>query len=333
MKETVCGRAAVLGVGAYVPPRVLSNHDLARMVDTSDAWIVERTGIRTRHVADPQLATSDLALPAAEEALRDAGVSADDLDLIICATTMPDMVLPATACLLQDRLGARRAGAFDLLAACSGFVYGLVLGSQMIAAGAARHVLVVGSEVLSKIVDWSDRTLCVLVGDGAGAAVLGPSVGGGGVRAVLLGADGAAADVLKMPAGGTRLPASAQTVAQGLHFVRMEGRTLFKLAVRVVPQAVEEVVRRAGWSLEDVDWVVPHQANRRIVEAVADGLGLPMDRFVCNIERYGNTSSASVPLALWEAVRDGRIRDGQRVVLVAFGGGFTWAACALVWGR
>lgn len=325
-------RATILGVGAHVPPRVLTNDDLARLVETSDAWIVERTGIRTRHVADPHLATSDLALPAAQEALRDAGLGPDELDLIICATTMPDMILPATACLIQDRLGARRAGAFDLLAACSGFVYGFVLGSQLIAAGAARHVLVVGSEVLSKIVDWSDRTLCVLVGDAAGAVVLGPATGKGGVQAVLLGADGGAADVLKMPAGGTRLPASPQTVAQGLHFVRMEGRALFKLAVRVVPPAVQEVARRAGWTLEDIDWVVPHQANRRIVEAVADALGLSLDRFVCNIERYGNTSSASVPLALWEAVRDGRIRDGHRVALVAFGGGFTWAACALVWG-
>lgn len=326
-------RATILGVGAYVPPRLLTNHDLEKLVDTSDAWIVERTGIRTRHLADPQQATSDVAFPAVEQALRQAGVSACDLDLIVCATTMPDMILPATACLLQDRLGARRAGAFDLLAACSGFVYGVVLASQMIASGAARYVLVVGAEVLSRIVDWSDRTLCVLVGDGAGAAILGPSSAGGGVRAVLVGADGSAADVLKMPAGGTRMPASADTVAQGLHYVRMDGPTLFKLAVRVVPQAIEEVVRRAGWALEEVNWIIPHQANRRIVEAVARALEMPLDRFVCNIDRYGNTSSASVPLALWEAVQDGRVRDGHRLVLVAFGGGFTWAACALEWGR
>ncbi len=326
-------RATILGVGGYVPPRILTNHDLSQMVDTSDAWIVERTGIRTRHVADPQEATSDLALPAAEQALRDAGVAAQELDLIVCATTMPDMALPATACLLQDRLGARRAGAFDLLAACSGFVYGVVLASQMIAAGAARYALVVGAEVLSKIVDWSDRTLCVLVGDGAGAVVLGPASCSGGVRAVLVGADGSAADVLKMPAGGTRMPASPDTVAQRLHYVRMDGPALFKLAVRVVPQAVQEVVRRAGWALEEVDWVVPHQANRRIVEAVAKALEIPFERFACNIDRYGNTSSASVPLALWEAVQDGRVREGHRVVLVAFGGGFTWAACALQWGR
>lgn len=310
----------------------MTNHDLEKLVDTSDAWIVERTGIRTRYLADAQQATSDVAFPAVEQALRQAGVPACDLDLIVCATTMPDMILPATACLLQDRLGARRAGAFDLLAACSGFVYGVVLASQMIAVGAARYVLVVGAEVLSRIVDWSDRTLCVLVGDGAGAAVLGPSTGGGGVRAVLVGADGSAADVLKMPAGGTRMPASADTVAQGLHYVRMDGPTLFKLAVRVVPQAIQEVVRRAGWALEEVDWVIPHQANRRIVEAVARALEIPFDRFVCNIDRYGNTSSASVPLALWEAVHDGRVREGHRLVLVAFGGGFTWAACALQWG-
>ncbi len=326
-------RAAVLGIGVHLPPRVLTNHDLERMVDTSDEWIVERTGIRTRRMADPELATSDLAVPAAQEALRDAGVSAEDLDLIICATTMPDYLLPATACLVQDRLGARRAGAFDLLAACSGFVYGMVLGSQMIAGGAARYVLVVGSEVLSKIVDWTDRTLCVLVGDGAGAVVLGPAGEGRGVQAVVVGADGGAGDVLKMPAGGTRMPASPETVANRLHYVRMDGRTLFKLAVRVVPEAIAEAARRAGWGLEEIDWVVPHQANRRIVEAVARALELPFDRFICNIDRYGNTSSASVPIALWEAVQDGRIREGDRVVLVAFGGGFTWAACALVWGR
>jgi 3-oxoacyl-[acyl-carrier-protein] synthase-3 len=326
-------RAAVLGVGAYVPGRVLTNHDLARMVDTSDEWITERTGIRTRHVADPDVATSDLAVPAAEEALRSAGVLPEELDLIICATTMPDYLLPATACLVQDRLGARRAGAFDLLAACSGFVYGVALGAQMIAGGAAQYVLVVGSEVLSKIVDWTDRTLCVLVGDGAGAVVLGPAQAGRGVQAVIMGADGSAGDVLKMPAGGTRLPTSPETVAQRLHYVRMDGRTLFRLAVRVVPEAVAEVVRRAGWTLEEVDWIVPHQANRRIVEALSRALEIPFHRFLCNIDRYGNTSSASVPLALWEGVRDGRIREGDRVVLVAFGGGFTWAACALVWGR
>ncbi len=324
---------AILGIGAYLPPRVLTNHDLERMVDTSDEWIVERTGIHTRRVADPELATSDLAVPAAQDALKAAGVSPEELDLIICATTMPDHLLPATACLVQDRLGARRAGAFDLLAACSGFVYGLVLGSQMVAGGAARYVLVVGAEVLSKVVDWTDRSLCVLVGDGAGAVVLGPTGHGRGVQAVVVGADGSASNVLNMPAGGTRLPASSETVANRLHYVRMDGRALFKLAVRVVPEAVVEVARRAGWQLHEIDWVVPHQANRRIVEAVARALELPFDRFVCNIDRYGNTSSASVPIALWEAVQDGRIRDGHRIVLVAFGGGFTWAACAVVWGR
>jgi 3-oxoacyl-[acyl-carrier-protein] synthase-3 len=332
-KDDSTPRATVLGLGVYVPPHVLTNHDLARMVDTSDEWIVERTGIRTRHVAPPESATSDLAVPAAEEALRSSGLAANDVDLVICATTMPDMILPATACLVQDRIGANRAGAFDLLAACSGFVYGVIVGSQMIASGAARHVLVVGAEVLSKIVDWTDRTLCVLVGDGAGAAVLGPSVRGRGVHSVVVGADGSAGEVLKMPAGGTRLPASPETVAQGLHYVRMDGRALFKLAVQVVPEAIAEVVQKAGWSLEEIDWIVPHQANRRIIEAVARSLDLPFDRFICNIDRYGNTSSASVPIALWEACRDGRIRDGDRVVLVAFGGGFTWAACALTWGR
>jgi 3-oxoacyl-[acyl-carrier-protein] synthase-3 len=326
-------RAAVRGLGVYVPPRVLTNDDLSRMVDTSDAWIVERTGIRTRHIAAPDQAASDLGIEAARAALADAGLEAGALDLIICATTTPDMLFPATACLIQDRLGARRAGAFDLLAACSSFVYGVIVAAQAIEAGAARHVLVVGAEVLSKLVDWTDRSLCVLVGDGAGAAILGPAEGGGGVRASVVGADGGAGDMLKLPGGGSRLPYSDEVLRGGLHYPRMDGRTLFRLAVRVVPDAIAGVVRRAGWSLDQVRWIVPHQANQRILEAVARQMGLPIERFVSTIERYGNTSSASVPISLWEARRDGRLRDGDRLVLAAFGGGFTWAACALTWGR
>ncbi|MDR7496724.1 MAG: beta-ketoacyl-ACP synthase III [Armatimonadota bacterium] len=328
----VC-RAAIRGLGVYVPPRVLTNDDLSRMVDTSDAWIVERTGIRTRHIASPDQAASDLGVAAARAALVDAGLEAGELDLIICATTTPDMLFPATACLIQDRLGARRAGAFDLLAACSSFVYGVIAAAQAIEAGVARHVMVVGAEVLSKLVDWTDRSLCVLVGDGAGAAVLGPAEGGGGVRAAVVGADGGAGDMLKLPGGGSRMPYSDEVLRQGLHYPRMDGRTLFRLAVRVVPDAIAEVVRRAEWSLDQVRWIVPHQANQRILEAVARQMGLPVERFVSTIEHYGNTSSASVPISLWEARGDGRIADGDRLVLAAFGGGFTWAACALTWGR
>ncbi|MDR7486237.1 MAG: beta-ketoacyl-ACP synthase III [Armatimonadota bacterium] len=326
-------RAAVLGLGVHVPSRVLTNADLERMVDTSDAWIIERTGIRTRRIAEPGEAASDLGVVAAEAALRDAGLQASALDLIICATTTPDMLFPATACLIQDRIGATRAGAFDLLAACSSFVYGVVSAAAAIEAGVVRHVLVVGAEILTKLVDWSDRTLAVLVGDGAGAVVMGPSESGAGVRASVVGADGSAGDLLKLPAGGSRLPMSQEVIAQRLHRARMDGQAVFKLAVRVVPDAIRQVVAAAGMTLDDIAWIVPHQANQRIIEAIARAMGLPLERFVCTIERYGNTSSASVPLSLWEALRDGRIRDGDHLVLVAFGGGFTWSACVLTWGR
>lgn len=326
-------RAAVLGLGVYVPTRVLTNADLERLVDTSDEWIVARTGIRTRRMVEPHQATSDLGVPAALDALSDAGLSADDLDLIICGTTTPDMLFPATACLIQDRIGARRAGAVDLLAACSSFVYGVVTAAQMIEAGVARHVLVVGAEVMTKLVDWNDRTTCVLIGDGAGAVVMGPSQNGGGVRSSVVGSDGSAGEVLCLPAGGSRIPMSQAAIEQRLHRARMDGQAVFKLAVRVVPDAIHQVVRKAGLNLDEVAWVVPHQANQRITEAVARAADLPLERFVSTIEAYGNTSSASVPLSLWEARRDGRIKDGDHLVLVGFGGGFTWAACLLTWGR
>lgn len=325
-------RAAILGLGVYVPPRVLTNDDLAKMVETSDAWIVERTGIRTRHVAEPDQAASDLAVPAAQAALVEAGLAASDLDLIICATTTPDMVFPATACLVQDRIGASRAGAYDLLAACSSFVYGIIGAAQLIEAGVMRHVLVVGAEVLSKLVDWTDRATCVLIGDGAGAVVLGPAEGNGALLASVVGADGSAGDLLKLPAGGSRIPMSAEVIRANLHRARMDGQAVFRLAVRVVPAAVREVVAKAGLTLDDIRWIVPHQANQRILEAVARAMGLPFERFICTIDRYGNTSAASIPISIWEARRDGRIKDGDRLVLAAFGGGFTWAATALTWG-
>jgi 3-oxoacyl-[acyl-carrier-protein] synthase-3 len=325
-------RAAVLGLGIHVPDRILTNADLARIVDTSDEWIVARTGIRTRRMVADHQAASDLGVPAAEAALRDAGVRARDLDLIICATTTPDMLFPATACLIQDRLEARRAGAMDLLAACSSFVYGVIAAGQMISAGLARYILVVGAEVLTKLVDWSDRTTCVLIGDGAGAVVMGPSTSGAGILASATGADGSAGDILRLPAGGSRLPLSQDVLAQRLHRARMDGQAVFKLAVRVVPEVVRTVVAAAGLSLDNIAWFVPHQANQRIIEAVARALDAPIERFVSTIEHYGNTSSASIPISLWEARRDGRLREGDALVLVAFGGGFTWSACVLTWG-
>jgi 3-oxoacyl-[acyl-carrier-protein] synthase-3 len=326
-------RAAVLGLGVHVPPRILTNADLEQMVDTTDEWIVTRTGIRQRHVVDPDQASSDLAVPAAEAALREAGIAAGDLDLVICATTTPDMLFPATACLVQTRIGAHRAGAFDLLAACSSFVYGVITASQAIETGMARYVLVVGAEVLSKLVDWTDRTTCVLIGDGAGAVVMGPSDRGTGVRATVVGADGSAGDILKLPAPGSRIPMTADVITQGLHRARMDGQSVFKLAVRVVPDAIRQVVRAADLMLDDIAWFIPHQANQRIIEAIAKASQVPLERFVSTIDRYGNTSSASIPLSLWEARRDGRVKDGDHLVLIAFGGGFTWSGCVLTWGR
>jgi 3-oxoacyl-[acyl-carrier-protein] synthase-3 len=326
-------RAAVIGLGVHVPERVLTNTDLERIVDTTDEWIVARTGIRTRHIVDEGQAASDLGVPAAAAALADAGVSADDLDLVLCATTTPDMIFPATACLIQDRLGARNAGAFDLLAACSSFVYGVISAAQMIETGLARHVLVVGTETLTRLVDWTDRTTCVLIGDGAGAVVMGPSTGEAGVRASVVGADGAAAAILQLPAGGSRIPITHEVIDQKLHRARMDGQAVFKLAVRIVPDAVRDVVRAAGLTLDDITAIIPHQANQRILDAVTRALNLPEERVISTIAQYGNTSAASIPLSLWEARRDGRVTDGAHVVLVGFGGGFTWSACVLTWGR
>lgn len=323
----------MLGLGIHVPSRVLTNADLEKLVDTSDEWIVARTGIRTRRIVEPDQASSDLAVPAAEAALRDAGVAAEALDLIICGTTTPDMIFPATACLIQNRIGAKNAGAFDLLAACSSFVYGVISATQMIEAGLAGRVLVVGAEVLTKLVDWTDRATCVLIGDGAGAVVMGPSSNGAGVLSSVVGADGSAGEILKLPAGGSRIPMSAEAIAQNLHRARMDGQAVFKLAVRTVPEAMRQAARRAGLTLDDIDWVVPHQANQRILEALARAAGLPQERFISTLDRYGNTSSASIPISLWEARHDGRIKDGDRLLLVAFGGGFTWSACVLTWGR
>lgn len=326
-------RASIHGLGVYIPERVLSNDELARMVNTTDEWITARTGIKRRHLAAPEQSTSDLALIAAQRALAAAEISPDQLDLIIVGTATPDMFFPATACLVQERLGAPQAGAFDLLAACSSFVYGLITADQMIRAGTIRRALVIGAETLSRLVDWEDRRTCVLIGDGAGAAVLGPATGEHGIRSGRVGADGSAGDLLKVTAGGSRMPVTPEAIERKLHRATMDGQAVFKIAVRTVPALIRQAVAQAGWAMEDVDRFVPHQANLRIIESMRDQLGVSLDRFVVNIEEYGNTSAASVPLALWEAVQAGRITDGDRIVLAAFGGGFTYAACALVWGR
>jgi len=325
--------STIAGIGHYVPERVMPNAELERLVDTTDEWIVTRTGIRERRIAAPEQASSDLGFEAAKEAMADAGVTADDLDLIIVGTATPDMLFPATACLLQDRLGARRAGAFDLSAACSSWVYGIAAAHGYVSSGLADTVLVVGAETLSKITNWRDRATCVLFGDSAGAAVVRPCEPGQGFLSFYLGADGGGGPLITLPAGGSRLPASYETVERGQHYLRMNGREVYKFAVRMIPRALHEAVDRAGLRLQDVDWFIPHQANIRIIDAAAERLGQPREKFIVNVDRFGNTSSASVPVALYEAVRDGRVRRGHVAAMVAFGGGLTWAACALRWTR
>ncbi len=323
--------STIAGIGHYIPERVVPNAELEQIVNTTDEWIVTRTGIRERRVAAPDQASSDLAYEAAKEAMADAGVGPGDLDLIIVGTATPDMLFPATACVLQDRLGARRAGAFDLSAACSSWVYGVAVAHGYVSSGLAETVLVVGAETLSKITNWNDRSTCVLFGDSAGAAVMGPCESGQGFLSFYLGADGGGGSLISLPAGGSRLPSSYETVERQQHYLQMNGREVYKFAVRLIPRAIQEAVDRAGLTIEDVDWFIPHQANVRIIDAAAERLGQPKEKFFVNVERYGNTSSASVPVALYEAVRDGHIHHGDVAVLVAFGGGLTWASCALRW--
>jgi 3-oxoacyl-[acyl-carrier-protein] synthase-3 len=322
----------IAGLGRYVPRRVLTNADLERMVDTTDEWITVRTGIKERRVAAPEEATSDLALEAAREALKRAGLEASDLDLILVGTASPDMIFPATACLVQERLGAKRAGAVDISAACSSFVYALSMAHAHVVSGLAERVLVVGADTLSRITNWKDRATCVLFGDSAGAAVVVPSDGERGLLSFWLGADGGGSSLLSLPAGGSRLPASYETVERAQHFIHMNGPEVFKFASRIIPRAIEEACQRAGLSVDEVDVFIPHQANVRIIQAAAERLGQPLEKFYVNVHKYGNTSSASVPVALYEAVDEGRVRPGDVVVLVAFGGGLTWASCALRWG-
>lgn len=325
-------RVSITGLGTHVPNRVLTNHDLARMVDTSDEWIVERTGIRERRVAAPDEALSDLALPAARQALAEAGVSASDLDLIICATVTPDMAFPATAALLADALGARSAATYDLSAGCTGFVYALAQAHAMVACGLCQRALVVGGDVLSKIVDWSDRSTCVLFGDGAGAVVLEP-VERGGFLGFELGADGAGGRELYLPAGGSRRPASAETVASREHTVRMNGREVFKFATRVLVSSAQALLDTLSLEVDDIDLYIPHQANIRIIHHAAAKLGIPKEKIVVNVDRYGNTSSGSIPLALADAVREGRLHKGDLVLMTGMGAGLTWGSGVMEWTR
>ena len=321
----------IIGYGKYVPERILTNADMEKMVETNDEWIVSRTGIRERHIAAPEQATSDLAYEAAVQALKTAGMSAEDLELIIVATITPDTSFPSTACILQDKLGAKKAAAFDLSAACSGFVYGMATANGMLQTGMYNNALVIGADALSRITDYTDRNTCVLFGDGAGAVVLGEVSPGRGFLSFDLGAEGSGGSLLKLEAGGSRLPASEETIQDKKHYIYMNGREVFKFAVRVMGTATEEVLRKAGKGKEDIDLFVPHQANIRIIQSAMQRLDLPEEKCVINVDKYANTSAASIPLALVEAAEEGRMKEGDTILLVGFGGGLTWGASVLVW--
>lgn len=322
---------SITGVGSYVPAKILTNADLERMVDTSDEWITTRTGIKERRVGAKNEYTSDMAVKAAQRAMKMAGVTAEQLDLIITATITPDMPFPATACLVQQKLGARRAAAFDLEAACSGFIYGLEIGQQFIMSRTYDTVLVIGAEKLSSIVDWQDRNTCVLFGDGAGAAVLQHRLNAHGLLTAVMGADGEKADLLFMPGGGSRCPASMETVVTRRHYLRMEGRETFKNAVQAMCTAAQEALRRCELDITKVKCIIPHQANCRIINAVGERLGATPGQMFVNVHRYGNTSAASVAIALDEAVASGKIRRGDLILMIVFGAGLTWGAAVIEW--
>jgi 3-oxoacyl-[acyl-carrier-protein] synthase-3 len=321
---------SITGLGCHVPDRVVTNDELAKLVDTSDEWIRNRTGIRERRYAADDEALSDIVLPAARAALEQARVRARDLDLIIVATVTPDMMFPSTAAIIADKLGSSEAAAYDLSAGCTGFMYGIAQAAGMLAAGLGRRSLVVGADVLSKVMNFADRSTCVLFGDGAGAVVMEP-VAAEGFLGFELGADGAGGVDLQMPAGGSRLPTSAETVAGGLHYVQMNGRQVYKFATRVLVSSAESLLAKTGVAIEDVDVYVPHQANVRIIDHAVVKLGIPEEKVVVNVDRYGNTSSASIPLALAEAVGDGRVQKGSIVLMTGMGAGLTWGSALMRW--
>lgn len=322
-------RAAVLGTGSAVPEKILTNADFEKMVDTNDEWIVSRTGIRERRIAAEGEATSDYVLKACQGALESAGVSAEQVDMIIVGTVTPDTFFPSTANIVQDKLGATKAAAFDLAAACSGFLYGLSVGASFIESGRYQYVLVAAGDLLSRITDYEDRSTCVLFGDGAGAVLLGPTQEDKGLLAFDLGSDGSGGKFLNMPAGGSRLPASHETVDQRLHYLKMAGQETFKFAVKAMTSSTERVLETAGLQKEDIGLLVPHQANIRIIDAASRRFGLGQEKVAVTIDKYGNTSASSIAIAFDEAVRAGRAKDGDVVIMVGFGGGLTWGAVAL----
>ena len=323
--------ARITGWGMYAPERVLSNADLEKLVDTSDEWIVSRTGIRERRVAAPHETTATLAAIAAKRAIATAGLEPDDIDIILVGTLTPDYWMPSTAALVKEAIGNRRAAAMDVMAACSGFVYGLSNADAYIRSGRAKHVLVIGAELLTRFLDFTDRNTCILFGDGAGAVVVSASDEPGGIEGFELTTDPDGAYMIWLPSGGSKSPPSAETIRRGEHYVRMEGKETYRFATRTLATTALAAIERAGWQPDEVDLFIPHQANVRIIEAVAKGLGLPMDKMFVNVDRYGNTSAASVGIALAEAVSGGHVKMGDKIVLVAFGAGFTSGAAAVEW--
>ena len=323
-------RAGIIGIGSYLPDRVITNTELEKTVDTTNEWIMARTGISTRRTAESHISSSDLGFEAAKIAIENANLEPKDIDMIISVSSSPDYTFPATACIIQDKLKATNAAAFDIQAACTGFVYGLTTAFQYIMSGQFKNILVVGSEVLSKMIDWQDRNTCVLFGDGAGAVVV-SQVETGGVISTILGADGSGAKLLEVPAGGSREPASFETVKNRRHYIKMNGNEVFKFAVRVLEDCTRKVVKKANLNLSDIDFIIPHQANIRIIDAALKRLNFPKDRVMINLDKYGNMSSASIPVALHEALHTGRIKKGHKVVLVGFGAGLTWGAVLMDW--
>jgi len=321
--------AIVTGTGMSVPDRIMTNRDLEQIVETSDDWIRTRTGIRERRIAGPNEFMSQFAIDASRRALDMAGLAPEEIEIIICATVTPDVPIPATACFIQHGLGCKNAAAFDMQAGCSGFIYAQSVAKQFIVSGRCKHVLVIGAELLSKFLDWSDRATCVIFADGAGAAVMSEGELPRGVLASVMHTDGSMSDFICMEGGGSRYPASPETVSQGRHFIKMRGNETFKIAVRSLEDVSREVLKKAGLGPDDVSWFIPHQANQRIIDAVGDRLGIPAERSYVNVDRYGNTSAASIPIALDEAWRGGKVQPGDHVVFVAFGAGLTWANAVL----
>ncbi|WP_196592516.1 beta-ketoacyl-ACP synthase III [Pectinatus sottacetonis] len=325
--------AGILGTGFCVPEKKLTNFDLEKMVNTSDDWIVERTGIHERRIVSRDIATSHLAFKAAQMALEDANIQPEELDLIIVATITPDRVVPSVACVLQDRLGARNAAAFDLTAACSGFIYASSVAAQFIETGVYKKVLVIGAEALSKFVDWQDRNTCVIFADGAGAAVYGQVEKGYGMLSFELGADGSGSEYINIPAGGSLNPASEETVKERMHYLHMNGKEVYRFSVKVMGETILRSLKKADMEKEDIDWLVPHQANIRIIKTGAKRLRLPMNKVIVNIDKYGNTSAASIPIALAEAAHNKKFKKGDILAFSGFGAGLTWASCILKWAR